>query len=814
MENPQNNQINSPNILIGPQKDIDQMINSCTTLEDEEVEWIEVTDDEGCEEKQKDGEVQKQELTQQKSPDNLESTITSIPTSYTQPEITEKISERLPDELSSISAVESDEQSEELTIPTTKDLLTGAAHKVAFSAGEEEGKENETKNEKNEEKVEEKEEKTPKPQSVQLTFFPTEKGEEEGNEDKNIKENTFEIPTIYFPKDGTLNEEAEKKKAAENEAERLLTEIGLKENKEGINEINKEENKNLNKLEEIEIKIQPFSYSKDDDSSNKEEKFLLQGDQENIKEKEENEEKIKTEESKVEETKFYEVPPTKNEIPQNTTLDEELNKPANVNYLIPEENKEEKILTETIILPKNVRFFEGKEERIGENKSNDEMSSLDEYELKLRRRSKEALELVDKICGLQAQEIEKKSPITRPTQFEMNKSVSSPKEKLKEALTAGVHGLSGSRGTVGMETKISESIIQMGGGPILDVECVSVSQSLLPFPMDCLLLPGNNLLVVDSDAGLLLISIESKQVLKQIIPEQNVWRNPECVCLGSGGNNGEEQTVFVLLEYNINNDKENKEENSFNPPTSPIKGILKERQSNEKSAEQNPSNQLKTEWRRYICRFSISDFSMVDRIEAPKWLRERVIWSCKMCSFSKFIYLAANTPNQGFLFELNCENGKWIECKGTRINSQFADVNYFASVGPVTELLLVETNRCYVQLISIYNSTVVSSRILGICERPGALCVDNYGNILIFDRSSSSVGLYSRAFLEKIGDLAFVERANCQLSARDGLIAILCKTTKELRLHKYLDKLNLINKQLFGENYFCGDEGKKKKKNI
>lgn len=59
--------------------------------------------------------------------------------------------------------------------------------------------------------------------------------------------------------------------------------------------------------------------------------------------------------------------------------------------------------------------------------------------------------------------------------------------------------------------------------------------------------------------------------------------------------------------------------------------------------------------------------------------------------------------------------------------------------------------------------------------------------------------------------MAFVERANCQLSARDGVIAILCKTTKELRLHKYLDKLNLINKQLFGENYFCGDEGKKKK---
>ena len=63
--------------------------------------------------------------------------------------------------------------------------------------------------------------------------------------------------------------------------------------------------------------------------------------------------------------------------------------------------------------------------------------------------------------------------------------------------------------------------------------------------MDCLLLPGNLLVVVDSDAGILLISIESKQLLKQITPRQNVWRNPECVCLGSGGQNGEEQTIFV-----------------------------------------------------------------------------------------------------------------------------------------------------------------------------------------------------------------------------------------------------------------------------
>ena len=126
---------------------------------------------------------------------------------------------------------------------------------------------------------------------------------------------------------------------------------------------------------------------------------------ESIKEKDEKEEKIKREESKSEETKFYEVPPNGYKtLPLTEVI------PANVNYVIPQENKEEKMLTETIILPKIVRFVEerkGEQQKIGENKSKDEISSLDEYELKLRRRSKEALELVNKICGLQAQETEK-----------------------------------------------------------------------------------------------------------------------------------------------------------------------------------------------------------------------------------------------------------------------------------------------------------------------------------------------------------------------------------------------------------------------
>ena len=50
----------------------------------------------------------------------------------------------------------------------------------------------------------------------------------------------------------------------------------------------------------------------------------------------------------------------------------------------------------------------------------------------------------------------------------MDRPVNTTKDELKEALNAGIHGLSGSnRGTVGLDTKIPESVIQIGGGLVV-----------------------------------------------------------------------------------------------------------------------------------------------------------------------------------------------------------------------------------------------------------------------------------------------------------------------------------------------------------
>lgn len=114
-------------------------------------------------------------------------------------------------------------------------------------------------------------------------------------------------------------------------------------------------------------------------------------------------------------------------------------------------------------------------------------------------------------------------------------------------------------------------------------------------------------------------------------------------------------------------------------------GILKN--NNDNTTAKNNGGGDGPRWERFICRFAIPDFRMLDRVEAPKWLRERVVWQCHLCFVPQTgcLYLAANTPNQGFLFELHSANNnrqaRWTECVGTRRHSQFADLHLFAVVG-------------------------------------------------------------------------------------------------------------------------------------
>jgi hypothetical protein len=82
----------------------------------------------------------------------------------------------------------------------------------------------------------------------------------------------------------------------------------------------------------------------------------------------------------------------------------------------------------------------------------------------------------------------------------------------------------------GLKSKIINCLFIFIFSPILNVELVSVNSSILQSPSDCVLLPGGQLLILDSDAGFSLISLESKQMVKQLSPKQGIWRNAECAC--------------------------------------------------------------------------------------------------------------------------------------------------------------------------------------------------------------------------------------------------------------------------------------------
>ena len=108
---------------------------------------------------------------------------------------------------------------------------------------------------------------------------------------------------------------------------------------------------------------------------------------------------------------------------------------------------------------------------------------------------------------------------------------------------------------------------------------------------------------------------------------------------------------------------------------------------------------------------------------------------------------------------------------------------YFA--GPVTELLVLESTRSYVNIISVYGTEATHVRMLAVCERPGTFCIDEVGHLIVHDRASSKISFHSRISFLKTSEIALVEHSNIQMSAWDGLLAVLCPSKKDLRIYKY-----------------------------
>uniref|UniRef100_A0AC34GSA0 Uncharacterized protein n=1 Tax=Panagrolaimus sp. ES5 TaxID=591445 RepID=A0AC34GSA0_9BILA len=272
----------------------------------------------------------------------------------------------------------------------------------------------------------------------------------------------------------------------------------------------------------------------------------------------------------------------------------------------------------------------------------------------------------------------------------------------------------------------------------LDAQSYRVNPDLMQDPTGAILLPDFRLALADNQFGLSIFNLHTKDLKR--IDGGNKWRRPyNMIYLPRA------KQFLVLCEY---------------------------------SEKEDGKYQL------FVCRFS-SDLEYINRVEAPIFIRDKEILTFRMayCHRTDCLYLAASTFNTGYIYEL-APDGFWREVYTGR-NKTFVDISIFAVIGPVTELMLVDTSKDYIVVVSIYNSEAADTRRVAACEKPSALTIDEKGTVIIYDRCSCKVGIHSRLDNLRVHDITLVNHPKCQLSAWDRLLAVLIPSKKDLRLYKY-----------------------------
>lgn len=146
---------------------------------------------------------------------------------------------------------------------------------------------------------------------------------------------------------------------------------------------------------------------------------------------------------------------------------------------------------------------------------------LDEYERKLRQNTKEALDLVDRLCD--------QSRLAADADQNGTK-------------TAGIQGDVGSESQGSHKARVennsvSELLVAEGYEDCscedqrtvfsdFEISSYRVSSAVMQEPTGCIILPGRKLLILDNQLGLVLINLHTRETLKAPPCEQ--WRNPEC----------------------------------------------------------------------------------------------------------------------------------------------------------------------------------------------------------------------------------------------------------------------------------------------
>lgn len=172
----------------------------------------------------------------------------------------------------------------------------------------------------------------------------------------------------------------------------------------------------------------------------------------------------------------------------------------------------------------------------------------------------------------------------------------------------------------------------------LDVETFKLNPELLAEPQSVLMLPEARLLLVDNSLGLTLLDLQSKEVKRCAKAED--WRDLEHACFMR-----QHQQILLVYEQRI-------------------------------EGQQN-------QYMKCLARFDLQ-LNMLSKCEAPKILLDKPVHQCRACYVEQTdcIYLAVNSPNNCYLFELKAagEGHRWTEVYNMR-GKQVADLQVFAVVG-------------------------------------------------------------------------------------------------------------------------------------
>ncbi|KAK0398073.1 hypothetical protein QR680_002416 [Steinernema hermaphroditum] len=271
------------------------------------------------------------------------------------------------------------------------------------------------------------------------------------------------------------------------------------------------------------------------------------------------------------------------------------------------------------------------------------------------------------------------------------------------------------------------------------IDSMRTCDSELKEPTGAIFLPDHTIIVTDNQIGLILLSMTLDPICKANDPQWKSAQSPVYV--------RDRGSVLVSLLY--------KEKDSV-------------------------------EYHRYLAEFDINFLAVKKRILGPKWVDEYINSRDRISvAANGYIYLTVSDVAFSGVYEL-APNGTWTELIH-RYDHSFIDVQVLAIVGPITQLLVIEEKRGYVWHVSVRESRVVDRKLLAMVERPGALAVDQRGNLFVYDKSLGKIARIDTGdpLYRHLEDVALVQHPACHIAANFGILTVVEKLGKTVHLHRY-----------------------------